>query len=107
MGTSNGTLEMQGGIAGVASKDTDIGIMRYHDRKKYSEWEFVYDYKKDQTLGGGAAGAGTGAGTSPGMGGSMPQSGFGQTSTTQSSGGFTMGAGTPPPPAPAQPATSQ
>lgn len=84
----NTTLEMQGGIAGVASKDAEIGIMRYHDRKKYNEWEFVYDYKKDRTLGGGVPGAGQGTGTNPGntpAAASQTQSGFGQSSFGQSS----------------------
>ncbi|MGH9667514.1 MAG: hypothetical protein ACRD9L_24085 [Bryobacteraceae bacterium] len=105
MNAGNTSLEMQGGIAGVASKDADIGIMRYHDRKKYNEWEFVYDYKKDRTLG---AVAGTGAPqappSGPGAGGSQSgfgqssfgQSSFGQSSTGQSSSGFTMGTQTPP-----------
>ncbi|MEO7142693.1 MAG: hypothetical protein ABI165_04245, partial [Bryobacteraceae bacterium] len=98
-------LEVAGGIAGVASKDTDVGIMRYKDRSKYSEWEFVYDFKNDRTLGA--------VGTAGGMPGGMPggmqpgapggqlggQSGLGGTSTTQSSttssfGGSTFGGST-------------
>jgi hypothetical protein len=110
-------LQMQGGIAGVASKDADIGIMRYHDRKKYNEWEFIYDYKKDKTLGA-VAGAGPqqAAPASPGM--SSSPSGFGQSSFGQSSfGQSSFGQSSPapaggtsigtPPPAPPQPSTTR
>lgn len=37
------------GIAGVASTQTGVGIKRYNDRKKYKEWEFVFDYRKPKT----------------------------------------------------------
>jgi hypothetical protein len=46
-----------GGIAGVASKREQEGIKVYGDRKKYNEWEFVYDVTKDK--------ARTGAGAVP------------------------------------------
>ncbi len=36
-----------GGIAGVASKFEQKGIKIYKERKKYNEWEFVYDITKD------------------------------------------------------------
>lgn len=38
-----------GGIAGVASKLEAEGIMVYNDRTKYNEWEFLYDYREDQS----------------------------------------------------------
>jgi hypothetical protein len=38
-----------GGIAGVASKLEQKGIKLYKDKKKYNEWEFVYDITKDPT----------------------------------------------------------
>jgi hypothetical protein len=40
---------MGGGIAGIASKVEQQGIKRYRDKKKYNEWEFVYDVSKDKT----------------------------------------------------------
>jgi hypothetical protein len=51
---------MGGGIAGVASKEEKDAIMVYQDRKKYNEWEFIYDPTKERPLpnpnGGGAIG---------------------------------------------------
>jgi hypothetical protein len=44
-----------GGIAGVASKREQEGIKVYGDRKKYNEWEFVYDITKDKSRNGGGA----------------------------------------------------
>ncbi len=44
-----------GGLAGVASKREQEGIKRFGGKKKYNEWEFVYDITKDPALGGGAA----------------------------------------------------
>jgi hypothetical protein len=43
-----------GGIAGVASKREQEGIKIYNTKKKYNEWEFVYDVTKDKTRGAGA-----------------------------------------------------
>lgn len=45
--TRNGTDDVEsggvlGGIAGVASKNTDTSIRTYNGRTRYSEWEFVY-----------------------------------------------------------------
>jgi type II secretory pathway pseudopilin PulG len=42
-----------GGIAGIASKAGRPGIKIYKDHQKYNEWEFIYDYAKDTTQGGG------------------------------------------------------
>ena len=38
--------QIGGGIAGIASKSEDQGIMIYDDRSKYNEWEFVFDFTK-------------------------------------------------------------
>ncbi len=48
-GQNNNNLGGGGGIAGVASKLEQKSIMRYDDRTKYNEWEFVYDPRKDKT----------------------------------------------------------
>jgi hypothetical protein len=47
-----GGTQMGGGIAGVASESTGAAIKVYHERKKYNEWEFVYDQSKDRGLAG-------------------------------------------------------
>lgn len=41
-----------GGIAGVASKREQEGIKIYNEKKKYNEWEFVYDITKDKSRSG-------------------------------------------------------
>jgi hypothetical protein len=46
-----------GGIAGVASKREQEGIKLYKEKKKYNEWEFVYDITKDPARTGVAPGA--------------------------------------------------
>ena len=38
------------GIAGVASTSDDSGIKVYNGKENYREWEFVYEYKKDEDL---------------------------------------------------------
>ena len=43
-------LMIGGGIAGVASKMELDSIKIYNERKRYDEWEFVYDIKKDKRL---------------------------------------------------------
>ena len=35
------------GIAGVASTSEDVGVRVYNGKEAYNEWEFVYDYRKD------------------------------------------------------------
>jgi len=37
----------------VASTATGSGIKVINDRQKFKEWEFVYDFTKDKTMGGG------------------------------------------------------
>ncbi len=44
-----------GGIAGVASTADGKGIHVINDRRKYKEWEFIYDLKKDKTVVGAGA----------------------------------------------------
>ncbi len=39
------------GLAGVASTAKGVGIHIINDRKKYQEWEFIYDIKNDKTTG--------------------------------------------------------
>ncbi len=36
------------GIAGVASKSTKRGVLVYHEKESYNEWEFVFDYRSAQ-----------------------------------------------------------
>jgi len=50
-----GGQTVAGGIAGVASTLEVEGIMVYNERTKYNEWEFLYDYRADQTAGAAAA----------------------------------------------------
>ncbi|HTX39086.1 MAG TPA: hypothetical protein VME43_28880, partial [Bryobacteraceae bacterium] len=44
--TAGGGLVIGGGIAGVASKADQEGIMVYNDHKNYKEWEFIFDPSK-------------------------------------------------------------
>jgi hypothetical protein len=66
-----GGTQVGGGIAGVASESTGPGIKIYNERKKYNEWEFVYDQSKDRGLAG-VQGNGGAPGTPAGQMGSMP-----------------------------------
>jgi len=93
-----GGTQMGGGIAGVASESTGPAIKVYNERKKYNEWEFVYDQSKDRGLAGVQRGGGA-PGTPAGQMGSMPGAnpgqpgspgGFGQTSPN---GAGTVGGG--------------
>lgn len=67
-----------GGLAGVASKKEEKGIKIYKERKKYNEWEFVYDVNKDPSRNGVNGASSMPPGT-PGAAGPG-----GQTSQTQS-----------------------
>ena len=53
-GASNNTVGA--GIAGVASVYDGEGIKEINERKKYKEWEFVYDFKNDKSRMGGVPG---------------------------------------------------
>jgi hypothetical protein len=90
---SMGGTQVGGGIAGVASEFTGSAIAVYNQRKKYNEWEFVYDQSKDRGLAGvphngGVPGTtaqsmGSMPGQQPGMGGPAGSSGFGQPAPQQ------------------------
>jgi hypothetical protein len=81
--TAPGQQVVGAGLAGVASKREQEGIKTYNDRKKYNEWEFVYDVTKDPTkVGSAAAAANAAAGASGGQGRSG-QSTSGQTNSGQ------------------------
>lgn len=41
------TQVFERGIAGVASQSEAAGVRVYDGRERYNEWEFVYDYRKD------------------------------------------------------------
>jgi hypothetical protein len=66
-----GGQQIGGGIAGVASESTGPSIKVYNERKKYNEWEFVYDRAKDRGLAG-VQGNGGAPGTQPGQMGTSP-----------------------------------
>jgi hypothetical protein len=115
-----GGTQVGGGIAGVASESTGPAIKVYNERKKYNEWEFVYDQSKDRGLAGvqrnggalGTSGQSMGGmpGQQPGLGGPAGSPGFGgQAGNTVSNGLFSgsssFGQPTPqqPQPQPQQP----
>ena len=62
-----------GGIAGVASKREQEGIKLYKEKKKYNEWEFVYDITKDPTRTVSVPGAAPNAGNALGASGATAQ----------------------------------
>ena len=66
-----GGAVFKGGIAGVASKAEERGVKIYKEREAYNEWEFVFDYREAQGLGGGMGAMGGGgmpmAGGQPGL----------------------------------------
>ena len=66
-----GGQQMGGGIAGVASESKGPSIIVYNERKKYNEWEFVYDQSKDHGLAGVTRGGGA-PGTPAAQLGNMP-----------------------------------
>jgi len=99
-----GGTQVGGGIAGVASESTGPAIKVYNERKKYNEWEFVYDQSKDRGLAGvqrngGALGTpaqsmGSMPGQQPGMGAPPGSSGFGgQAGNAVSNGPFSGSSG--------------
>ena len=117
-----GGTQIGGGIAGVASESDGPSIIVYNERKKYKEWEFIYDQSKDRglagvTRGGGAPGTPAGQlgnmpgampGQQPGPGGNTAGSAFGN--SFGSAGGSAFGQSSPgsaqsptPQPAPSQP----
>jgi len=54
-----GSTPMGGGLAGVASKSEDEGIMEYNKQTLYKKWEFVFDPTKVAPLGGSGGAPGT------------------------------------------------
>jgi len=80
MGTAMGAIG--GGVAGVASKFEAEGIKVFGERTKYNEWEFLFDFQRDE--GRGTAGSGTQGAqglSNPGntVGGPQNSGGFGTT----------------------------
>ncbi len=95
--TSGTTGTTGGGIAGVASKYPGTGIKIIKERKKYKEWEFVYDFKNDSGKQQQIPGQQAGQTGQPGQTGSTSGGAAGTAGT----------AGTAQPGTPTPPATSQ
>ena len=98
-----GPQGFQEGVAGVASKAQRKGVKVYNDRETYDEWEFVYDYRKDQGSGAAAGmddGSMTGEGLAPGQPGVTPSGLMGQPANNGVGagvgGGVGAGVGAPP-----------
>ncbi len=114
-GATSSNQQVIGGapIVGVVSLSKDTTIREFNHKRKYNEWQFVYDPVMDQggllmtpnqppLQLGGANQIGQPAGANP-SGSSFGQSSFGQSSFGQSSGfgnnsGSTGGSSTPTPP---------
>jgi hypothetical protein len=82
--TGPGGQTIGGGIAGVASTSESASIMIYHDRSKYNEWEFIFDYTKQPALpsvNGGVAGTPAQNLASPQGNAATPNAGVGNTSS--------------------------
>jgi type II secretory pathway pseudopilin PulG len=52
-----------GGVAGVATLYEAEGIMVFGERTKYNEWEFIYDYRQEQSAAAASAALGAGVGS--------------------------------------------
>ena len=93
-GSTSGQAGFSKGIAGVASKVEDRGVMVYEGRENYNEWEFVYDYRQDTGFGPqGAGGMGSMGGQRPAAGQpGLTSSGF-MTARPGAVGGARTGAG--------------
>ena len=84
-----GAQAFQEGVAGVASKAEERGVKVYKGYENYNEWEFVYDYRKDQAMGGmGAGGAPMGDGLEAGQPGLTPSGMMGTPPAGVGVGGF-------------------
>ena len=93
-GSTSGQTGFSKGIAGVASRVEDRGVMVYEGRENYNEWEFVYDYRQDQGIGAAGAGVpGTMAGQRPAGGQPGLTSGGFMTARPGAVGGARTGAG--------------
>lgn len=77
------------GIAGVATKYKGPSIKVVNERKKYQEWEFVYDMKKDKSLLGAAGVNQLQNAQNPGQGQNSP--GFTSFGGNQNSSGSSFG----------------
>ena len=89
---SNGNSNTTGGgvgIAGVATKYKGPSIKVVNERKKYQEWEFVYDMKKDKSLLGAAGVNALQNAQNPGQGQNAP--GFSSFGGNQNSNGSSFG----------------
>ena len=104
-GAQPGGQQIGAGIAGVASTAEDASIMVFKEKTHYNEWEFIFDYTKQQSAApnansgvngtpvqnmGTVAGQGAG-GVTPG-GGIGGNSGFGNNAGFGNNGGFGQGA---------------
>ena len=63
--SASGQSSFSKGIAGVASKVEDRGVMVYEGRENYNEWEFVYDYRQEAGFGSSSVAQGSMAGQRP------------------------------------------
>jgi hypothetical protein len=79
------------GIAGVATKYKGPSIKVVNERKKYQEWEFIYDMKKDKSLMGAAGVQQLQNAQNPAQGQNAP--GFSNFGGSQSSSGSGFGSG--------------
>ena len=64
-----------GGIAGVATTFEAEGIMVFNERTKYNEWEFIYDYRQEQSAAAASAALGAGVGSQANPLGAPPPEG--------------------------------
>ncbi len=94
-----GGLQIGGGLAGVASTVKREGIKVYNERKKYNEWEFIYDYGKDQSNGAGGMTAGPGQPIGQAQPGTSTGTGAQPGTSSQPNTGFQPGVPAQPPPA--------
>jgi hypothetical protein len=99
---TNSPQTIGGGIAGIASKLEQKGIKLYNDKKKYNEWEFVYDITKDPTR---TAVAPAPAANANGAAAPGATSGAATTTTPGTTPTATPTTATPPPPPPPPAAT--
>ncbi|MFN7935367.1 MAG: hypothetical protein U0R19_18705 [Bryobacteraceae bacterium] len=88
MGSGFGAIG--GGVAGVASKFEAEGIKIFGEKTKYNEWEFLYDFQRDDGRGGAGSSAGSTAGNQgiPGMSNNPGNSVGGSGGFGNSTGGF-------------------
>ena len=95
--SASGQSSFSKGIAGVASKVEDRGVMVYEGRENYNEWEFVYDYRQEAGFGSPSVAQGSMAGQRPAGGQPGLTSGGFLTARPSAVGGVggTLGSSTP------------